>query len=446
MNSLGAQWRVSEPGGSLSPERLARYSRQLMLPGFDEHAQARLWNARVLVVGAGGLGSAVIPYLASAGVGTIGVADTDTVELSNLHRQISHSMADLGRSKLDSIADTVSAIDPEVRVVKHDVRLDSSNILGVLEQYDLMLDGSDNFPTRYLTNDAAAIARKPLVWGAILRYSGQAGVAWAGRGPTYRDLFPSPPPPGEVLSCAEGGVLPSVCATIGAIMSAETVKLLTGIGEPLIGRVTTYDALTGRFRELAFEAASDAGPITELVDYEVFCGLKDPVPGQAGTERAGAGQAGSERAGTGQAGTGQSGTDANDSEPSTASGPGGTASTSPVAPVSGRSRAHPRDTVSPEELARLLASGEPMQLVDVRERFEAAIVSLDGSEWIPLGALPHSLERIRTDVPVVLYCHHGVRSEQAMQWLRSSGRDNVQHLAGGVDAYAARVDRTLARY
>src|SRR5690554_2198676 len=200
-----------ESAAALTGSQLARYSRQVSLPGFGEEAQRRLANARVLVVGAGGLGSATVPYLASAGVGTIGIVDTDVVELSNLHRQIAHGMADLGRSKTESLADAVSASNPEIRVVRHDVHLDSGNIMGVLGGYDLVLDGSDNFVTRYLVNDAAALSGKPLVWGAILQFSGQVGVAWAEHGPTYRDLFPSPPDPASVVNCAEGGVLPSVC-------------------------------------------------------------------------------------------------------------------------------------------------------------------------------------------------------------------------------------------
>jgi adenylyltransferase/sulfurtransferase len=380
-----------DPGPPLGPERLARYSRQLALPGFDAAAQGRLANARVLVVGAGGLGSATVPYLAAAGIGTIGVVDTDVVELSNLHRQTAHGMADIGRRKLDSIADTVAAIDPEIRVVLHADRLDSGNIMDILADYDLVLDGSDNFPTRYLVNDAAALAGKPLVWGAILRFHGQVGVAWAQHGPTYRDLFPAPPPPGTVPSCATGGVLPSVCAVIGAIMVTETIKLVTGIGEPLLGKVTSYDALTGRFRELEYRASDDAAPITELIDYEAFCG--------------------------------------------TASGPGA----EQAADGGG-------DTVDAVELARLLGSGAPLQLIDIREPFERAIAAIEPSDFIPLGDLGRHLDSISRDLPVVLYCHHGTRSEYALGRLREAGFDNARHLAGGIDAYSLTVDPALARY
>lgn len=356
------------------------------MPGFGELAQRRLSAARVLVVGAGGLGSASIPYLASAGVGTIGVVDSDVVELSNLHRQVSHGITDVGRAKVDSIADTVAGIDPEISLVRHLVRLDSGNIMQILADYDLILDGSDNFPTRYLTNDAAALAHKPLVWGAILRYSGQAGVAWADYGTTYRDLFPVPPSADEVLSCASGGVLPSVCAAIGSIMSTEAIKLITGIGSPLLGRVTTYDALTGRFREIDYDRIPDAEGISELIDYQLFCGLSgDGAPAMA-------------------------------------------------------------ERIDPNELSRLIRDGDAMQLIDVREPFEARIASLAGSDLIPLGALGAQLSRIRTDVPVVLYCHHGVRSLQAAKILRAGGVRDVHDLAGGIDAYSRQVDPSLERY
>ncbi|GAA3870323.1 adenylyltransferase/sulfurtransferase MoeZ [Leifsonia kafniensis] len=383
---------VVEPGPPLAPDRLARFSRQLLLPGFGEIAQRRLAHARVLVVGAGGLGSASIPYLASAGVGTIGVIDTDVVELSNLHRQVVHGVTDIGRSKIDSIADAISAIDPTVTVNRHRMRLDAGNALELAAGYDLIMDGSDNFATRYLTNDTAAIARKPLVWGAILRYSGQAGVAFAGFGPSYRDLFPTPPDAGDVLSCSEGGVLPSVCAAIGSIMATETIKLLTGLGEPLLGRITTYDALTGRFRELSYSSAPDAEPINELTDYELFCR----------TTRA-----------------------------------------SDVLPAEVRESAQ---TITPIELSRRLAGHEPLQLIDVREPFESEIVSIAGSDLISLAMIEESLARIRLDVPVIVYCHHGSRATRASSLLRAHGIQNVQELEGGIDAFAATVDPSMTRY
>ncbi|WP_344754621.1 ThiF family adenylyltransferase [Leifsonella bigeumensis] len=386
MSSPGA---LVEPGAPLAPERLARYSRQLALPGFDEVAQRRLANARVLVIGAGGLGSATVPYLASAGVGTIGIVDTDVVELSNLHRQISHGVSDIGRSKLDSISDTVAGIDPSTVIIRHDVRVDSGNILDILADYDVLLDGSDNFPTRYLANDAAAITGKPLVWGAILQYHGQVGVAWAGQGPTYRDLFPTPPIPGTIPSCSEGGVLPSVCAVIGAIMGAETIKIITGIGQPLLGTVTTYDALTGRFRDIDFAADPESPPITELIDYEAFCGVATTATHDEEAEG---------------------------------------------------------DEVDARQLARILERGEPVQLIDIREPYERAIVTIEPSEFIPLGTLTRRIDEVRRDIPVVLYCHSGVRSARALAFLRDSGFDNVRHLAGGIDSYSATVEPALVRY
>lgn len=379
------------PGSPLPSERLARYGRQLSLPGFDLLAQQRLANARVLVIGAGGLGSATVPYLASAGVGTIGIVDTDTVELSNLHRQIAHGMADLDRRKIDSLADEVARIDPEIVVHRHNVRLDSHSLPAILADYDLLLDGSDNFPTRYLASDAATLAHKPLVWGSILQYGGQISVSWADRGPTYRDLFPEPPAPGAVLSCELGGVLPSVCATIGALMSAETIKLITGVGAALIGRVTIYNALTGQFREVEYAADPSAPPITELINYEVFCGLQ-PAPATVSTAT------------------------------------------------------HTAELISPAQLRDMMGTTGAVQLVDVREPFEQQIVNIVGSELIPLGQLGDSLNRIRHDVPVVLYCHHAGRSERALRLLQSEGFSNIRHLAGGIDAYARQVDTTLATY
>ena len=255
----------------------ARYSRQVALPGFGPAAQPKLAGARVLVIGAGGLGCSVIPALAAAGVGTIGIIDDDTVELSNLHRQLAHGIADVGRAKVRSAADTVAAIDPATMVNALDRHLTANNALELFAGYDLVVDGSDNFPTRYLANDAAVITGIPLVWGAVSQYAGQAGVAWAARGPHYRDLFPTPPRPGSVLSCEAGGVLPSVVAVIGSIMAGEVVKILTGIGTPLIGRVTTFDALTGGFRELAYARDPEAAAITELVDYDLFCGIPNAI-------------------------------------------------------------------------------------------------------------------------------------------------------------------------
>ena len=250
-----------------------RYARQLVLPGFGREAQERLAASRVLVIGAGGLGSSVIPALAAAGVGTIGIVDDDTVELSNLARQTMHGVDDLGGSKVESAAETVARIDPAIVVRAHPLRFSAENAARLLEGYDLLVDGSDNFPTRYLADDAATLAAKPLVWGSVNQYGGQTSVSFAAHGPTYRDLFPAPPPADSVLSCEQGGVFPATVAIVGSIMTAEVIKLLTGVGRPLLGRVSLYDALSGRFRELEYQRDPTAAPITGFIDYELFCGV-----------------------------------------------------------------------------------------------------------------------------------------------------------------------------
>lgn len=379
-----------EPGDPLTPERIARFSRQLMLPGFGELAQRRLAAARVLVVGAGGLGSALVPYLAGAGVGTIGIVDDDTVELSNLHRQVSHGVGDLGRLKVDSLAETVAAIDPDCRVVRHPLRLTAVNIGAILAEYDLIVDGSDNFPTRYLTNDAAVLAGVPLVWGAILRFHGQAGLSWHEHGPTYRDLFPVPPAPDEVLSCELGGVLPSVCATVGSLMATEVVKLVTGVGELLLGRVVTIDALSGRSREITYEAIADAPEITTLIDYERFCGL--------------------EAAGT--------------ADSVDATGDAAHAASTPV-------------RVSSAELLRRIRSGEPLRLVDVREPAEAELRSIRGSELFPLADVTAGGGPEPGDAPIVVYCERDLRSRRAARLLLERGHHDVVYLAGGIEEFSA---------
>jgi adenylyltransferase/sulfurtransferase len=277
--------------------------------------------------------------------------------------------------------------------------LTSSNALHLFEQYDLVVDGSDNFPTRYLANDAAALVGVPLVWGAVSQYSGQAGVAWAAKGPQYRDLFPVPPKPGSVLSCAEGGVMPTVCAVIGSIMATEALKLIAGIGEPLVGRVITFDAMSGGFRELSYQRDPSASPITELIDYEAFCGV----------------------------------------------GPAGKSDGSTNAV---RLEGHTRltDEISAQQLAGELDSGAPVTLLDVREPWEAAIVSLPGSILVPLGDLEQSLANVPRDRPVVVYCHLGIRSERALEIVKSAGITDSRHLAGGIDSWSVNVDPASSRY
>lgn len=357
-------------------DQTERYARQVALPGFGVGAQARLAASRVLVIGAGGLGSAVIPALAAAGVGTIGVVDDDRVETSNLHRQLLHTPADVGRSKTQSAANAIGALNPATTVIAVEQRMTAANALALLADYDLVVDGSDNFPTRYLVDDAATLTGIPVVWGAVSQYSGQTGLSWAARGPTYRDLFPVPPAPGSVLSCEAGGVLPTVVATIGSLMATETIKVLGEIGSPALGVVTTYDSLSGGFRSLSYAKDPSAERITGLVDYDLLCGMPS--------------------------------------------------------------------SLTPAELAaRVRDAADDFTLVDVREPWEAEIVRLEGSVLMPLGELdPSALDRGK---PVVVYCHHGIRSAQARSLLAAHGF-SASHLAGGIDAWARDLDPAMARY
>jgi sulfur-carrier protein adenylyltransferase/sulfurtransferase len=373
----------------------ARHARQRALPGFGAEAQRALAHARVLVIGAGGLGSVVLPQLVGSGVGSapggrLGIIDDDVVELSNLHRQHLHTTADLGGLKVDSAAERLRAMDPAVTIVTHPERFTRENALALLADYDVLVDGSDGFATRYLAADAATLAGTPLVWGAVLQFTGQVSVAATG-GPGYRDLFPTPPDPATVLDCATGGVLPAVCGVIGAIMAAQVVSLITGVGESLVGRVTMYDARSGRFRELAFDRDPEAAPVTELIDYEQFCGL---------TLEANSGTAAS-------------------------------------------------DDLAPAELAALLArpsatDARPL-LLDVREPWEHELVSLPGSVLVPLGQLPAAIESLPRDRAIVVYCHHGIRSRHALDVLQASGF-TARHLTGGIDAWSRQIDPTVERY
>ena len=262
-----------EPAAELTKEEVARYSRHLIIPDVGMTGQKRLKNAKVLVIGAGGLGSPALLYLAAAGVGTIGIVEFDAVDESNLHRQVIHGQSDLGRPKAESARDSIAEINPFVKVNLHQVHLSSSNALDIFADYDLILDGTDNFATRYLVNDAAVLSGKPYVWGSIFRFEGQVSVFWDQYGPNYRDLYPEPPPPGMVPSCAEGGVLGVLCASIGSVMVTEAIKLITGIGESLLGRLMIYDGLEMSYRTVKIRKDPNAEPITELIDYEAFCGV-----------------------------------------------------------------------------------------------------------------------------------------------------------------------------
>lgn len=369
------------PGPALDADRITRYSRQLMLPGFGETAQRRLSAARILVIGAGGLGSAVVPALAAAGVGTIGVIDDDVVELSNLHRQLSHGTADIGRAKVDSLAETVAAIDPGCRVRTYPIRATAATLPAILADYDLLIDGSDNFPTRYLANDAAVLAGIPLVWGAILRFHGQVGISWHGHGPTYRDLFPVPPAPDEALSCELGGVLPTLCTAVGSFLATEAIKLVAGIGDPLVGRVLVYDALTARTREIAYAASDDVPEVTALIDYDLFCGV-----------------------------------DADDD----------------------------LHSVSAADLLRRMRAGEHLRLLDVREPQEAQGRRIPDSTLLPVGALRAGARPDAAGAPLVVYCEKDPRARAAARILKESGFADVVYLVGGIQAFAALGGPTIA--
>ncbi len=382
-------------GPALSPEELARYARHLALPEVGVEGQRRLKSARVLIVGAGGLGSPAALYLAAAGVGVLGIVDSDRVEFSNLQRQILHATSAVGTSKVGSAAERIRAINPGVDVVRHETRLTSENALAVLAGYDVILDGSDNFPTRYLLNDACALLGKPDVYGSIYRFDGQASVFWAARGPCYRCLYRDPPPPELVPSCAEGGVLGVLPGIIGSMQALEAIKLILGVGETLVGRLLLFEALSMRFRELTLEKDPDcplcgARPsIRELVDYEAFCGM----PAAEGAATPGTGL-----------------------------------------------------EVTPRALAAELKAGRALVLVDVREPFEWGICRIAGSRLVPLGELPGRVQEFPDSASIVTICHTGVRSLDAARFLRSRGIADVRSLRGGVAAWADEIEPGMARY
>jgi molybdopterin/thiamine biosynthesis adenylyltransferase/rhodanese-related sulfurtransferase len=383
-----------EPVAELSREEIARYSRHLIIPDVGMTGQKRLRNARVLLIGAGGLGAPNAMYLAAAGVGTIGLVDFDVVDASNLQRQVIHGTSDIGRPKLESARDSIADINPGVDVVLHQTRLSSENARELIRQYDLVVDGSDNFPTRYLVNDACVLEGKPYVWGSIYRFDGQMSVFWAEHGPCYRCLYPEPPPPGMVPSCAEGGVLGVLCGTVGSTQANEAIKLIAGIGEPLVGRLLIYDALELSFKDIRVRKDPDCavcGPnatVTELIDYEEFCGVVSDDAQQA---------------------------------------------------VAGSS-------LVPAELAEMLASGKPLRLVDVRDPHEFEINRIEGAQLIPLSVLPERLSELPQHEPVVVYCKSGQRSAEALALLKQSGFSTAKHLTGGILAYARTVDPSIPTY
>ena len=383
-----------EPAAELTRDEVARYSRHLVIPDLGVDGQKRLKNARVLVIGAGGLGAPALLYLAAAGVGTIGIVDFDIVDESNLQRQIIHGVADVGRSKAQSARDSILAINPLVEVRLHEFQLEASNAVDLFEQYDLIVDGTDNFATRYLVNDAAVLAGKPYVWGSIYRFEGQVSVFWEdapdGLGLNYRDLYPEPPPPGLVPSCAEGGVLGIICASIASVMGTETIKLITGIGESLLGRLMIYDALEMSYRTIKIRKDPSTPKITELIDYEEFCGVvsQDAVEAATGS------------------------------------------------------------TITPRELRALLDSGKKLALIDVREPVEWDINHIDGAQLIPKSLISsgEGLAKLPHDRKAVLYCKTGVRSAEALVAVKSAGFSDAVHLQGGIVAWAQQMQPDMVMY
>ena len=402
----------------------ARFARQLVLPGFGAEAQEKLAAARVLVIGAGGLGSHVIPALAAAGVGTIGIVDDDVVEPSNLPRQTIHRAEDVGRSKVESAAERVAALSPDTNVTRIAERIDVVNALELIEAYDLVVDGSDTFETRYLVNDAAVLVERPVVWGSVSQYGGQVGLSWAERGPQYRDLFPVEPDDETAMTCEIGGVLPTVVATVGSLMATEAIKVITGIGEPLIGRVIVLDALGATFDEVRYERAPERvveeNPTrTPKPDDATPLGTRSAAPARKGI---GNGLLTADHATLRLSEPDRTDDTMNEPEPPH------------VDPE--------RSTeVTPAELAAL----DGHVLLDVREPWEVELVSLDGGVNIPLGQLTDRVGELDPVVPVVVYCHHGTRSEQARRFLEASGFD-VRHLTGGIDAWARDIEPEMRRY
>jgi len=398
-----------EPAAELTIDEVRRYSRHLIIPDVGMAGQKRLKNAKVLVIGAGGLGSPALMYLAAAGVGTLGIAEFDEVDESNLQRQIIHGQSDIGRPKAESARDSVKEINPLVKVVVHNERLDNDNVLGIFEQYDLIVDGTDNFATRYMVNDAAYLLKKPYVWGSIYRFDGQASVFWPTavkedgtdvEAPCYRCLYPEPPPPGMVPSCAEGGVLGVLCASIGSIQVNEAIKLLTGIGDPLVGKLMIYDALEMEYRKLRVRKdpncalCGENATVTGLIDYESFCG--------AVSEEAAEAAVGS--------------------------------------------------TISVTQLENLLkerAEGErDFVLVDVRESVEFDINRIPDSVLIPKGDFLNgsALEKLPSDKQVVLYCKTGVRSAECLAIVKGAGYADAVHVGGGVVAWVNQIDPSQPSY
>jgi len=377
----------------LGPQEIRRYSRHLIMPEVGMEGQRRLKAAKVLMIGAGGLGSPLGLYLAAAGVGTLGVADFDVVDETNLHRQVLFGRSDVGRPKLDAALGRLNEVNPHIQLVPHKLRLDSSNAMALFAPYDIIVDGTDNFPTRYLVNDACVLSGKPNVYGSIFRFEGQVSIFWGAKGPCYRCLFPEPPPPGLVPSCAEGGVLGVLPGIIGSLQANEVIKLIVGAGDPMIGRLLLFDALKMKFRELKLRKdpscpiCSEHPTQHELIDYAEFCGIP------AEDENA------------------------------------------------------PNDfDIQVDELKRWRDEGKDVTLLDVRTPQEFQIARLDGAKLIPLQDLPDRLGELDSAADLVVFCHHGPRSAQAVRFLRQIGFARARNLAGGIEAWSRDIDRSVPRY
>lgn len=390
------QGLIPSPNGSveLSNEEIARYSRHLIMPEVALDGQKKLKAAKVLTVGAGGLGSPLAMYLAAAGIGTIGIVDFDVVDESNLQRQIIHGTKDVGRKKMESAKETIKDINPNVNVIEYEEPLSSDNALEIFEDYDVIVDGTDNFPTRYLVNDACVLLGKPNVYGSIFRFEGQASVFYAEEGPCYRCLYPEPPPPGLVPSCAEGGVLGILPGAIGIIQATETVKLILGIGEPLIGRLMLYDALGMNFREMKLRkdpncpVCGENPTVTELIDYQEFCGI-------------------------------------------------------PQANAADEENGVPE--ISVKELKQKMDNGEDVFVLDVREPHEYEVANI-GVPLIPLGELPERYAELDKDADIAIHCKTGSRSADAVQLLQNAGFEHVYNVAGGITAWSEEIDPSVPKY
>ncbi len=387
---------ISAPSSSLSKDEILRYSRHLIMPEVGMEGQLKLKNASILLVGTGGRGAPLGMYLAAAGIGRIGLVDYDVVDFTNLHRQVIHGTKDVGKKKLDSAAETIADINPNVQIDRYDVLLNSQNAMEICAPYDLIIDGTDNFPTRYLVNDVCVLQKKPNVYGSIFRFEGQATVFATEGGPCYRCLYPEPPPPGLVPSCAEGGVLGILPGTIGLIQATEALKLILGIGDPLIGRLVLYDALAMKFRELKLRrnpecpACGDHPTITELIDYEQFCGL----PSHEG----------------------------------------------PAAPVV------EEGDVDPVEVKQMLDRGDDFLLIDVREPHEYLICSIPTAKLIPLGEVGKRANELDKEKLIVAHCKMGGRSAKAVAQLKELGFPRVRNMTGGITLWSDKVDPSVPKY